>query len=64
VQTLFGFKPLVISSVPIEREREPYWSWYPGALESEVGYLTAGRTREKWYEGGYFAGASERGVQV
>jgi len=64
VETLFGVKPLVVSSVPIEQEREPYWSWYPGALESEVGYLTTGRTREKRYEGGYFAGASEGGAHV
>ncbi len=32
----FGIKPLIVPVVPIEREREQYWTWYPGHLEKEV----------------------------
>lgn len=64
VEALFGVKPLIVPSVPIEREREPYWSWYPGALEGEVGYLTTGTSREEWRGRGYFAAAGEGGAHA
>lgn len=41
VENHFGLEPLVVPMVPIEREREPYWSWYPGHLEEEVKRRTA-----------------------
>ena len=32
----FGLRPLIVPLVPLEREREPYWSWYPSHLEPEI----------------------------
>lgn len=36
IEAYFGLKPLIVPVVPLETEREPYWSWYPEALEKEV----------------------------
>jgi hypothetical protein len=41
VKTYFGLKPLIVPIVPIEKEREPYWSWYPGHLEQRVKHCLA-----------------------
>ena len=36
IENHFGIKPLVVPLVPVDREREPYWSWYPAHLEQEI----------------------------
>lgn len=36
VKERFGLDPLVVPLVPVEEERKPFWSWYPGQLEEEV----------------------------
>jgi hypothetical protein len=36
VKERFGLSPLVVPLVPVEEERQPFWSWYPGQLEAEV----------------------------
>lgn len=36
VEAHFALKPLVVPAVPVESEREPYWSWYPGHLEQAL----------------------------
>lgn len=36
VKKRFELSPLVVSLVPLEEERQPFWSWYPGKLEAEV----------------------------
>lgn len=36
VKRKFGLDPLVVALVPRERERERYWSWYPGHLEHRI----------------------------
>jgi len=36
VKKRFGLKPLVVPMVPLEEEREPYWSWYPEHLEQAL----------------------------
>lgn len=35
----FGLKPLIVPLVPIAKEKEAYWSWYPDYFEEEVNYL-------------------------
>ena len=32
----YGLQPLIVPLLPIARERDPYWSWYPSLLEQEV----------------------------
>lgn len=39
IQEHFGVKPLIVPLVPVEKEREPYWGWYPAELESGVRQL-------------------------
>lgn len=34
IQERFGLQPLIVPLVEIERERDRYWSWYPGTLEA------------------------------
>ena len=36
VEARYGLRPLIVPLVPIARERDPYWSWYPSLLEAEV----------------------------
>jgi hypothetical protein len=36
VKERYGVRPLIVPLLPIARERDPYWSWYPSPLESEV----------------------------
>lgn len=36
VEARYGVRPLIVPLVPIDQERDPYWSWYPSLLESEV----------------------------
>ena len=36
VEKHFGIAPLIVPLVPRARERERYWSWYPGELEAQV----------------------------
>jgi hypothetical protein len=36
VTARFGLAPLIVSLVPVETEREPYWSWYPDSLEQST----------------------------
>jgi len=35
----FGLKPLVVSLVPVAREQDAHWSWYPDCFEREVQHL-------------------------
>lgn len=39
VASRFGHAPLIVPLVPLERERDLYWSWYPDTLEPEVRHL-------------------------
>lgn len=36
VEARYGLRPLIVPLVPVARERDPYWSWYPSPLECEV----------------------------
>jgi hypothetical protein len=36
VEARFGCSPLIVPLVPLETEREPFWSWYPNQLEQEI----------------------------
>jgi hypothetical protein len=36
VEARYGVRPLIVPLVPIAKERDPYWSWYPALLEREV----------------------------
>ena len=38
-----GLKPLIVRLVPLEKEVEAYWSWYPERFEKEIRYLTKQR---------------------
>ena len=37
----FGLSPLIVPLVPVEQERDPFWSWYPGHLETSLEPATA-----------------------
>jgi len=47
VREFFGISPLIVPSVPVERERESFWAWYPGFLEKEVEMLVSGSLQPK-----------------
>jgi hypothetical protein len=36
VQSRLGLRPLIVPLVPVEQEREAFWSWYPSDLEGCV----------------------------
>jgi len=36
VTARYGLQPLIVPLLPIARERDPYWSWYPSLLEQEA----------------------------
>lgn len=51
----FGYTPLIVPLVPLETERDLYWSWYPDTLEQEVRCLTGEPTAIGARLGGAYA---------
>ncbi len=62
VKELFGVAPLIVPSVPVERERDPYWAWYPGEMEPEIDYLAACGSSIPWQNGTLIAENKKVGV--
>ena len=62
VKELFGVAPLIVPSVPVERERDPYWAWYPGEMEPEIDYLAVCGSSIPWQNGTLIAENKKVGV--
>ncbi|HXV20884.1 MAG TPA: hypothetical protein VD811_07860 [Desulfuromonadales bacterium] len=55
VTARFGRPPLIVPLVPVETERDLFWSWYPEPLEQEVRCLTGEQTASGARLGGAYA---------